>query len=143
MPEELLRRQPARGPCPEEPRNGTLPGSVRSSSSALPPAPRVSPAVSLAVSTALLENSGSGGLYQARKRAFWVRRSPGGVRVFHANRWLSKSSFPPSKVCLPWVLKGGAWDVPGVLPGYPGALGVFKDRHRVNGVGRGGSSSSF
>ena len=27
--------------------------------------------------------------------------------------------FVPSKVCLPWVSKGGAWDVPGILPDVP------------------------
>ena len=31
--------------------------------------------------------------------------------------------FVPS---LAWVWKGGTWDVPGVLPGCPGPLGVFK-----------------
>ena len=41
---------------------------------------------------------------------FWVRRPPGGVGVFHAKGWESKSSRPPSKVCLPWVSKGGTWD---------------------------------
>ena len=40
--------------------------------------------------------------------------------------WWSKSSCPPSKVCLPWVWEGGTWDVPGILAGYPGPLGVFK-----------------
>ena len=37
-----------------------------------------------------------------------------------------KSSCPPSKVCLPWVLKGGIWDVLGILPGCPGPLQMFK-----------------
>ena len=37
-----------------------------------------------------------------------------------------KVSCPPSKVCLPWVSKRGIWDVPGILPGCPGPLGVFK-----------------
>ena len=37
-----------------------------------------------------------------------------------------KTSCPPSKVCLPWVSKRGIWDVPGILPGCPGPLGVFK-----------------
>ena len=32
----------------------------------------------------------------------------------------------PSKVRLPWVSKGGIWDVPGFLPGRPGILAVFK-----------------
>ena len=40
--------------------------------------------------------------------------------------WGSKSSCPPSKVCLPWVSREGTWDVPGVLPGCPGPRGVFK-----------------
>ena len=59
---------------------------------------------------------------QASKKStkinFWVRRPPGGVGVFHAKGWWSKSSCPASKV-LPW-------DVPGILPGCPGPLGVFK-----------------
>ena len=33
---------------------------------------------------------------------------------------------PLSKVCVPWVSKRGIWDVPGILPGCPGPLGVFK-----------------
>ena len=45
---------------------------------------------------------------------------------FHAKGWWPKSSCPPSKVCLPWVSKRGIWDVPGILPGCPGPLGVFK-----------------
>ena len=32
----------------------------------------------------------------------------------------------PQKVCFPWVSKEGIWDVPGILPGRPGPLGVFK-----------------
>ena len=59
----------------------------------------------------------------------WVRRLPGGVArvgVFHAKGWWPKSSCPASKVCLPWVSKRGIWDVPGILPGCPGPLGVFK-----------------
>ena len=50
----------------------------------------------------------------------------GWVGVFHAKGWWSKTSCPPSKVCLPWVWKGGTWDVPGILAGCPGLLGVFK-----------------
>ena len=46
--------------------------------------------------------------------------------VFHSKGWWSKSSCPPSIVCLPWVWKGGTWDVPGILPGCPRPLGVFK-----------------
>ena len=46
--------------------------------------------------------------------------------VFHAKGWWPKSSCPPSKVCLPWFLKRGIWDVPGILPGCPGPLGGFK-----------------
>ena len=30
------------------------------------------------------------------------------------------------EVCLPWVSKRRTWDVPGILPGCPGPLGVFK-----------------
>ena len=68
---------------------------------------------------------------QARKKStkiltFWVRRPPSGLGVFHAKGWWPKSSCPPSKVCLPWVSKRGIWDVPGILPGCPGPLGVFK-----------------
>ena len=50
----------------------------------------------------------------------------GGVGVFQVNGWGPISSCPPSKVCLPWVSKGGIWDVPGILLGCPGPLGVFK-----------------
>ena len=39
--------------------------------------------------------------------------------------WWPKSSCRPSKVCLPWVLKRGVWDVPRILPGCPRPLGVF------------------
>ena len=35
---------------------------------------------------------------RAQTSTFWVRRRPGGVGVFHAKWWQSKSSFPPSKV---------------------------------------------
>ena len=44
----------------------------------------------------------------------------------HAKGWGSKSSCLPSKVCLPEISREGSWDVPGILPGCPGALGVFK-----------------
>ena len=68
--------------------------------------------------------------YQARQRAqrltFWTWRLPGGVGVFHAKAWVSKSSFPPSKVCFPWVSREGTWDVPGILPGCPGPRGCSK-----------------
>ena len=46
--------------------------------------------------------------------------------VFHSTGWWPKTSCLPSKVCLPWVSKRGIWDVPGILPGCPGPLGVFK-----------------
>ena len=46
--------------------------------------------------------------------------------VFRAKGWWPKSSCLPSKVCLPWVSRGGIWDVPGILPGCPGPVGVFK-----------------
>ena len=46
--------------------------------------------------------------------------------VLHAIGWWPKSSCCPSKVCLPWVSKGGIWDVPGILPGCPGPLRAFK-----------------
>ena len=46
--------------------------------------------------------------------------------VFRAKGWWPKTSCPPSKVCLPWVSKGGIWDVPGFLPGCPGPLAVFQ-----------------
>ena len=59
---------------------------------------------------------------------FCVQRLPGGVGVgvFHSKGWWSKSSCPPSKVCFPWVSKEVTWDVPGILLGCPGHLGVFK-----------------
>ena len=60
---------------------------------------------------------------RAQRLTFWVRRPPGGVGVFHAKGWWLKSSCPPSKVCLPWVLKRGIWDVPGILPGISRTLG--------------------
>ena len=63
---------------------------------------------------------------RAQRLTFWVRRPPGGVGVFHAKGWWPKSSCPPSKVRLPWVSKRGIWDVPGILPGCPGPLGVFQ-----------------
>ena len=46
--------------------------------------------------------------------------------VFHAKGWWPKSSGPPSKVCLPWVSKGGICDVLEFLPGCSGPLAVFK-----------------
>ena len=64
---------------------------------------------------------------RAQRLTIWVRRPPGGVGVFHAKGWWSKSSCPPLKVCLPWVWKWGTWDVPGILPGCPGALRVFEN----------------
>ena len=63
---------------------------------------------------------------RAQRLTFGVRRPPGGVGVFHVKGWWPKSSCPPSKVCLPWVSKRGNWDVPGILPGCPAPLGVFK-----------------
>ena len=63
---------------------------------------------------------------RAQRLTSWVRRPPGGVGVLHAKGWGSKSSCPPSKVRLPWVSKGGTWDVPGILRGCPEPLGVFK-----------------
>ena len=52
-------------------------------------------------------------IISARMVTFWVRRPPGGVGFFHAKGRWSKSSCPPSKVCLPWVWKEGTcWDVP-------------------------------
>ena len=52
---------------------------------------------------------------EARKEStkiitFGARRLPavpGGMRVLHAKEWGLKRSFPPSKVCFPWVSKGG------------------------------------
>ena len=63
---------------------------------------------------------------RAQRLSFWVRRPPGGVGVFHAKGWWPKTSCPPSKLCLPWVSKRGIRDVPGILPGCPGPLAVFK-----------------
>ena len=63
---------------------------------------------------------------RAQRLTFWVRRPPGGVGVFHEKGWWSKTSCSPSKLRLPWVSKRGIWDVPEILPGCPGPLGVFK-----------------
>ena len=63
---------------------------------------------------------------RAQRLSFRVRRPPGGVGVFHAKGWWPKTSCPPSKLCLPWVSKRGIRDVPGILPGCPGPLAVFK-----------------
>ena len=65
---------------------------------------------------------------RAQRLTFWVRRPPGGVGVFLAKGWWPKTSSSPLKFCLPWVSKRekGIWDVPGILPGCPGPLGVFK-----------------
>ena len=63
---------------------------------------------------------------RALRLTFLVRRRPGGEGFFHPKVWGSKSSCPPSKVCLPWVSRRGIWDVPKILPGCPGPLGVFK-----------------
>ena len=63
---------------------------------------------------------------RAQRFTFWVRRPPGGVGVFHAKGRWPKSSCSPSKVCLPWVSKRWVWDVPGIMPGCSGPLGVFK-----------------
>ena len=48
--------------------------------------------------------------------------------------WWPKTSCPPSKVCLPWVSKKGIWDVPRILPGCPGPLGVFEKLVQKNFV---------
>ena len=63
---------------------------------------------------------------RAQRLSFWVWTPPGGVGVFHAKGWWPKASCPPSKLCLPWVSKRGVRDVPGILPGCPGPLAVFK-----------------
>ena len=63
---------------------------------------------------------------RAQRLTFWVRRPSGGVWVFHAKGWWPKSSCSPSKVCLPWDSKRGMRNVPGILPGCPGPLWVFK-----------------
>ena len=59
---------------------------------------------------------------RAQRLTFWARRPVGGAGFFHAKGWGSKSSCPPLKVCLPWVLREVTWDVPGILPGCPGPL---------------------
>ena len=70
------------------------------------------------------------GNVQARKKSTKINfLGPETARwggVFHAKGWGSKTSCPPSKLCLPWVSKRGIWDIPGMLPGCPGPLGVFK-----------------
>ena len=62
---------------------------------------------------------------RAQRLTFWARRLPGWMGVFHAKGRGSKSSCPPSKVSFPWASRKGSWDVPGILPGCPGPLGVF------------------
>ena len=52
---------------------------------------------------------------RAQRLSFWVRRPPGGVGVFHAKGWWPKTSCPRE-----------IRDVPGILPGCPGPLAVFK-----------------
>ena len=54
--------------------------------------------------------------------------------VFHAKGWWPKTSCPPSKLCLPWVSKRGIRDVPGILPGCPRPLAVFKKLVQKNFV---------
>ena len=64
---------------------------------------------------------------RAQRLTLWVwRLSRWGGRLPREGGSGSKSSCPPSKVCLPWVSKGGIWDVPRISPGCPGPLGVFK-----------------
>ena len=68
----------------------------------------------------------SGKKRRAQRLTFFVRRLPGGERVFQPKGWGSKSSCLPSKICLPWVSKRGIWDVPGILPGCPGPWACSK-----------------
>ena len=65
-------------------------------------------------------------MIQNTKIDFLVLDTAGWDGVFHAKGWGSKSSFPHSEVCFPWVSREGTRDVPGILPGCPGPLGVFK-----------------
>ena len=60
------------------------------------------------------------------QRGFCTSRTRIWARILGWESWWPKSSCPPSKVCLPWVSKRGIWDVPGILLGYPGSLGVFR-----------------
>ena len=47
--------------------------------------------------------------------------------VFHVKGWESKSFAPRPKDCLPWFSRERSWDIPGILPGYPGPLvGLLK-----------------
>ena len=61
--------------------------------------------------------------FQAREKSTQINllgpENAGWGLLFHAKGWWSKSECPPSKVCLPW-------DVPGVLPGCPGAVKALK-----------------
>ena len=88
--------------------------------------------------TGVLDNGNEWRKFRQEKRAqrlsFWVWRPPGGVGVFHAKGWWPKTSCPPSKLCLPWVSKRGIRDVPGILPGCPGPLAVFKKLVQKNFV---------
>ena len=69
------------------------------------------------------ENNKSKDIEKSKDWRVRIRRPPGGVGSSTRKGW----SCPPSKVCLPWVSKGGIWDVPGILPGCPGPLkGVQK-----------------
>ena len=69
--------------------------------------------------------------FQARKKSTKINllgpetAHLGGV-FFRAKGWWPKSSCPPSRACLPWVSKRGIRDVPGILPGFPRPLWMFK-----------------
>ena len=41
-------------------------------------------------------------------------------------RGVAKKFVPSLESLSSWVSKRGIWDVPGILPGCPGPLGVFK-----------------
>ena len=66
---------------------------------------------------------------RAQRLTFWVRRPPGRVGVFHAKGWWPKSSCPPSKVRLPWVLKRASGPQKG-----PAERGHVKTRQKASKI---------
>ena len=65
---------------------------------------------------------------RAQRLTFWVWRPPGGVWALPREGVVAEKFVLSTKVCLPWVSERGIWDVPGILPGCPRPLGVFKVR---------------
>ena len=65
--------------------------------------------------------SGSFGTVRPEKKSTKIN-----VLGLETTGWWSNTSCPPSKVCFPRVSRERIWDVPGILPGCPEPLGVFK-----------------